>query len=340
MLERQTSTVVIQPQFSFDCLPIQYARQWPQHPETIKVAVVVVISNQKYLSQLSCAFPSWDAHLLSSAIIPIVHIDMSVGTSNVLQELRLRITACAAAFSQHVCGITHNENVVVLILKEFMHPASINVEQSKEIHSKGDCAQTVEYGLFTKYYCFPMLQLDVLNAFDFFAKIDADITFTKTVDLVDVLWNEESYFMHTLQMESDYPPCALTLQQSTWTYTQAAACAFSPPDDFRPLRKVFYSNFVVGWLGLFQSPQMLQYAEFWWSWPGGWRFRWSDQQFWTTALFVGAVDSKHVTDMSVWRDDAFHHKSNALVQCLTNISSLPPWVILGLPGPLSLVAQA
>ena len=47
-----------------------------------------------------------------------------------------------------------------------------------------------------------------------------------------------------------------------------------------------------------RSPQMLSYADFWFSWSGGWWHRWTDQQFWPHALYVtnatgGVISLEH-----------------------------------------------
>ena len=60
----------------------------------------------------------------------------------------------------------------------------------------------------------------------------------------------------------------------------------------------YYGNFLGGWNGLFRSPQMLSYADFWFSWSGGWWHRWTDQQFWPHALYVtnatgGVISLEH-----------------------------------------------
>ena len=43
---------------------------------------------------------------------------------------------------------------------------------------------------------------------------------------------------------------------------------------------------------------MRSYADFWFSWSGGWWHRWTDQQFWPHALYVtnasgGVISLEH-----------------------------------------------
>ncbi|CAM9776284.1 unnamed protein product, partial [Phaeothamnion confervicola] len=52
----------------------------------------------------------------------------------------------------------------------------------------------------------------------------------------------------------------------------------------------WYTNFVVGWLGLYQSPELMQFAQHLYLWRDGmWKYRWGDQQFFPFA--AGAFDN-------------------------------------------------
>ena len=94
-------------------------------------------------------------------------------------------------------------------------------------------------------------------------------------------------FAHTSRLsEADgEAACAGTLDNATTAYLRAAGCAAVDPKQYDG-GMYYYSNLIGGWNGLFRSPQMRSYAQFWWNWDGGWLHRWSDQQFWAHALYV------------------------------------------------------
>ena len=109
------------------------------------------------------------------------------------------------------------------------------------------------------------------------------------------------------------------------------------------MAQVYYSNFIVGWLGLFQSPQLLQYAEFHWSWPGGWRFRWGDQQFWTHALWLANLTGgTRLVDRSEWQTPHMVHSHTPCASHAVHYSSGVPCVgqASGAPGGSSGMAHA
>jgi hypothetical protein len=70
---------------------------------------------------------------------------------------------------------------------------------------------------------------------------------------------------------------------------------------------VAYSNFVAGWLGYWQSDQVLFFAKKWHGWEGGWVHRWGDQQFWMPALRVTNVSEDRIKFWSHLRYHAFEH---------------------------------
>ena len=69
---------------------------------------------------------------------------------------------------------------------------------------------------------------------------------------------------------------------------------------------IYYGNFLAMWLGVFQSPQALEFGQFWYDWPGGWRYRWVDQEFWPAALWLLGSSGK-VVDGKSWRSTGFAH---------------------------------
>ena len=59
----------------------------------------------------------------------------------------------------------------------------------------------------------------------------------------------------------DSPKCDATLGDATRAYVLAAGCRHRVPDSILDRPHVYFSNYVAGWLGLFQSPQVVsEYA--------------------------------------------------------------------------------
>ena len=172
----------------------------------------------------------------------------------------------------------------------------------------------------------------LLDYFDFFVKLDVDIRFRfefSRKQIADDMIRNNAVLLHTreLPFERSVPECRLTitLGESLTAYLKTSRCAAlgSPTQVMLHRPPAYYSNFLAGWLGLFQSPQLLQFAEFWYFWPGSWRFRWcdclalhlscscrvtppmhaqhrTDQQFWTHALWL--TNTSHlVSDRTEWR---------------------------------------
>ena len=155
-----------------------------------------------------------------------------------------------------------------------------------------------------------MLHLEALDYFDFFLKVDVDVRVWKPMHTVvaHTMHEHGAHFLHTMQRCDEPISCDASLNDSLVAYVSGAACPHTPSPELLTKRCVYYANFIAGWLGLFQSPQMLQYSEAWWAWPGGWRYRWTDQQFWTYALWV--TNMSRIADMAVWRRRRwFTHKS-------------------------------
>lgn len=63
---------------------------------------------------------------------------------------------------------------------------------------------------------------------------------------------------------------------------------------------IYLSEFVGGWLGMYTSPELMEYGRMWNYFPYAmWTWRWGDQQFWTKAngLFddgSGILDLSHL----------------------------------------------
>ena len=64
------------------------------------------------------------------------------------------------------------------------------------------------------------------------------------------------------------------------------------------------------WLGFFTHPIIQDYGWFWWNWQDGHtRHRWTDQQFWFSAIRMFAGDPNNVTWFDgQWFEQVYEHK--------------------------------
>lgn len=173
------------------------------------------------------------------------------------------------------------------------------------------------YVLMTNWYANSMLQLEMLDYFDFFMKIDDDIKFLKPLDedfINDRVVPKRSVLFHTMET-FDHAVCAVNLNHavSSFLSSESSLCqrslvAVRNDDVFKDETSIYYSNFMGGWLGLFTSPEMLHFSNFWYNYePGMWEHRWGDQQFWTKA--VGLFHMKErVMSLEEYRNQYFKHK--------------------------------
>jgi hypothetical protein len=305
------------PNSTFQCTPIDHARVWPDTAGLAATAVVVVLSSSPTTKRLAQVLPSWDRFLLGPRVALVAHVSPEQDRSMVSSVLGLqRAPRCRLALpSDHACSCTANGNPTIMVRRRVALPAGLSGQEGRlDVRPKSFCsAHGMEYVVSTKAYTLPMLTLEALQHFDFFAKVDVDTFMLRPVDVAATMMSEGAHWLHTFDVTSAYSSrCSVTLQEHLTPYLIGAGCTARQTPSAHALAAVrgawptFYSNFVAGWLGLFQAPQMLQYAQYWWSWPGGWRYRWSDQEFWGAALSV-AEAWRRVVNLSGWRGQRFVH---------------------------------
>ena len=101
-------------------------------------------------------------------------------------------------------------------------------------------------------------------------KLDVDTLLLARANPLDLMVQNGKYWLHTREIALNVD-CGATIMDAVASYTKAAACEDGRPEPFdTPNATTFYGNFIAGWLGLFQSPQLLAFSEFWYAWPGGW----------------------------------------------------------------------
>ena len=304
------------------------ARRWPDQAKDARTAVVSMLTSQKYLAQLALSLPSWDAHLLSTSPLTalVVQADATrLREYDVLHALAARGTvlrpapACiplpnATGWSGH---LTPRGNLLLLLVRAVRpppHVGSLAAAARRRPREYAGChpTQTMEYSVGTKWFGAEMLRLEVLDAFDFVLKVDTDTAFVARPrpSAARRMLSARAYLMHTGHLFKQTGSCARTLPHATQAFLSARRC----PSDLVPApvleAPLSYGSCLLGaWLGWLQSPLILDYSEHWWTWMGGWRHRWGDQEFWTHALHV-ARGADRLIDASDMRPSALNESSH------------------------------
>ena len=275
-------------------------------------AAAVVLTHRRYLDNLRLTFPSWDEHFLSprQAVVIQAHAG-NFYENDIVTALRLRRSACTPPTLQESgwqAYLTQRDHLVLLTVRALMVPPqleSMKVAEHLRPPSYKSCHRSHKavYSLGTKWYSYEMLNLEALDYFDFVWKLDTDTGFAAPMrqTIADYLVSNGGYWLSTGSgPKYDTPGCTTSLPDATESYLRAAGCSkalLKHQELTHPY--TFGSCFVGGWLGLLQSPQFLSYAQFWWTWPGGWTHRWGDQQFWTHALAVCNATEFHINIPSI-----------------------------------------
>ena len=176
------------------------------------------------------------------------------------------------------------------------------------------------YVKMTNWYAYHMLNLRLLDFFDYAGKLDNDVSFVAPFPEPNLprLMAEDSVKMLVSQngWYNDEPRVAQGIRQCLAAYMEAESSycfgqlrnrsvrQFVPGghDSFalfweRNLNVTFRAHFLVFWLGLYSSPEVKALARHWNDWHprGMWDYRWGDQQWWPRPLAMfsdGKIDQE------------------------------------------------
>ncbi|BDA44630.1 hypothetical protein COCOBI_06-1070 [Coccomyxa sp. Obi] len=208
--------------------------------------------------------------------------------------------------------------VIFAGIKQFPHPFWIERRNQTEAEVLSSDWRTEEcnkanyaYTKFTNWYSYHMFdELRILDYFDYWWKIDDDVRWfgDLPIDITKRLVEERRIFFHTAMDFDPWWCIGPSLAESIELFLdmESDLCG-------RPLRAVafdkiwwtndsyiYLSEFVGGWLGMYTSPELMEYARIWNYYPYSmWTWRWGDQQFWTKANGMfddgsGILDLSHL----------------------------------------------
>ncbi|KAK9908408.1 hypothetical protein WJX75_007462 [Coccomyxa subellipsoidea] len=196
----------------------------------------------------------------------------------------------------------HEPFVIFAGIKDFPHPFWIERDNMTEAQILASDWKTKEcnkadyaYTKFTNWYSYHMFdELRILDYFDYWWKIDDDVRWFGhlPMDVTSRLVEEKRIFFHTAMDFDPWWCIGPSLGESIELFmdTESDLCG-------RPLHAaaqdkiwwrndsyIYLSEFVGGWLGMYTSPELMEYGRIWNYYPYSmWTWRWGDQQFWTKA---------------------------------------------------------
>jgi len=173
------------------------------------------------------------------------------------------------------------------------------------------------YVKMTNWYAYHMLNLQILDFFDYAAKLDNDVSFVRpfpTPNLPEMLARQQTMMMTTQRvwytddnrivqgtrmcleryMDEESKRCvrgaapgapAPAKKEPVWLKPHGANSTILWEGN---LNLTFRAHFCVFWLGLYAAPETKHMAKYWNDWHprGMWDYRWGDQQWWPRPVSV------------------------------------------------------
>ena len=170
----------------------------------------------------------------------------------------------------------------------------------------------------TRWYTDELLHLQILQEYDYFIKLDLDIYFEKTMPLalLDDMDHRGAIFAHTAEMGNAFggdTACSTGILEAIDLYVKHHHhhhvplsannnnnnnnnnnstnyfCTTHSWPFLKANTDLYYTNFIIGRVAFWTSPQVLSFGKFLSNYPHGFFWhRWTDQIFWhyAMALFV------------------------------------------------------
>ena len=159
------------------------------------------------------------------------------------------------------------------------------------------------YTKMTNWYSYHLLNLQLLDFFDYAGKLDNDVSFVKpfpepnlprkmAVGNRKMLVTQKQWYYDDPRIANGVEPCLASFIQQE---SKMCSSGSLQPAGWRDqtfwesnFNATFRAHFLVFWLGLYQAPEVKQMAQYWNEWHprGMWDFRWGDQQWWPRPIAV------------------------------------------------------
>ena len=244
-------------------------RAWKFDKKNNRVLLILLLTDDQYLKTAIENFDSVDRNILNSNVHALWHMPFHKFLPNNVSYTH--------SVKNYAYYNTAQNNIFITLNDTLMLPAGqISFHNAQKVHPIQFCHRkhNLSYSIANRYYTHQMLSLKILSDYDYFMKVDADVRAMKPI-YIQPLLHKGIVFIHTSKFPQDNPLCnkdALKFAQS-YCHNQ-----WSSP------HTIYYGNFIIGWLGLFTSPEVLDFSDH--HWKNGWEYRWTDQTFWQYALLA------------------------------------------------------
>lgn len=177
------------------------------------------------------------------------------------------------------------------------------------------------YVKMTNWYSYHMLNLRVLDFFDYAAKLDNDVSFVSPFPDPNLPLRMATGGHYMLVSANgwyhDDPRISQGVQHCLFSYVkeegkhcnaQLVPGGFHNPTFWETTyNTTFRAHFLVYWLGLYTAPETVHMAKYWNDWHprGMWDFRWGDQQWWPRpiGMFGSGNLSKEILHFDIINTD-------------------------------------
>jgi hypothetical protein len=327
-------------------------RAYPTDPTNITMALILAVSTigedpplRHILEELVVWWPGWRSRFLPRVpylvLVMVVEYHPDVLAHDIAHALNLTLAECEAASNlsglpllrtldagYEVFTPADDPGAFYLLISFAKFPAPKWVTEPQGLLRRQTSLEEVartwrdplfhypyQYIAMNTWYTYHGLQLDLLDYFDYWLKIDYDVVWSEdmTHDLRKLFFDARALFIHT-EIGHDPPEMVkgVATVRNDFLAAERRRCggrvyprAVGQPFYEDP-SSTFYGNFIGGWLGFLTSPEVAAFGKLWNASPFIWKRRWGDQQFWCQALGLFHNGSR-LLDLSHWRNRLFWH---------------------------------
>jgi hypothetical protein len=187
------------------------------------------------------------------------------------------------------------------------------------------------YVKMTNWYAYHMLNLQLIDYFDYGIKLDNDVSFVAEFPISNIPlqmseWKAKMLITTQEWYHDDPRICqGIRLCLNAYLQQESQRCAqFTSMKELHPggqnytafwennMNVTFRSHFIIFWFGLYASPQVKSFAKYWNQWDprGMWDYRWGDQQYWPRPLQL--FGNGHL-DEEIYHDNRLNSDNEKLV---------------------------
>jgi len=173
------------------------------------------------------------------------------------------------------------------------------------------CNADYHYNIGVKFYCYQVFTLELMRYYDYWLKIDTDIRFTNKAPIIEEITSSLPVFINTAILNGSSISCFAGHLKYINSYAQEKCRLIKARGQpwFEQENRMWYGNFVGGWLGFHTSPEALEYMWRFFNEEDAWKHRWGVQTLFLKHHGMFFPSLSNVMDLGRWRYDVFVHKN-------------------------------